>query len=98
MAAPPRLPFRRERAAASRASSTSRRDACSASAGRPDSCAFCRRADAPASRPYKPVVYQYVDEAIIGGLVLRVQDKLIDASVRFQLESMRKRLLEAAPR
>ena len=44
------------------------------------------------------VVYQYVDEAIIGGLVLRVQDKLIDASVRFQLESMRKRLLEAVPR
>jgi F-type H+-transporting ATPase subunit delta len=44
------------------------------------------------------VVHQYVDPAIIGGLVLRVQDRLIDASVRFQLESMRKRLLEAVPR
>jgi F-type H+-transporting ATPase subunit delta len=27
------------------------------------------------------VVHQYVDESIIGGLILRVQDKLIDASV-----------------
>ena len=43
------------------------------------------------------VVHQYVDESIIGGLVLRVQDKLIDASVRFQLEQMRKRLLQAVP-
>ena len=42
------------------------------------------------------VVHQYVDESIIGGLVLRVQDKLIDASVRFQLEQMRRQLLEAA--
>ena len=44
------------------------------------------------------VVHQYVDEAIIGGLVLRVQDKLIDASVRFQLEQMRRQLLAAAPK
>jgi F-type H+-transporting ATPase subunit delta len=44
------------------------------------------------------VVHQYVDEAIIGGLVLRVQDKLIDASVRHQLESMRRQLLAAGPR
>ncbi len=42
------------------------------------------------------VIHEYVDEAIIGGLVLRVQDKLIDASVRYQLESMRKQLLSAA--
>ena len=35
------------------------------------------------------VVHQYVDESIIGGLVLRVGDKLIDASVRNQLETMR---------
>ena len=41
------------------------------------------------------VVHQYVDESIIGGLVLRVQDKLIDASVRFQLEQMRRQLLAA---
>ena len=44
------------------------------------------------------VVHQYVDEAIIGGLVLRVQDKLIDASVRFQLEQMRRQLLGATPK
>ena len=44
------------------------------------------------------VVHQYVDESIIGGLVLRVQDKLVDASVRFQLEQMRRRLLEATPK
>jgi F-type H+-transporting ATPase subunit delta len=44
------------------------------------------------------VVHQYVDEGIIGGLVLRVQDKLIDASVRFQLEQMRRQLLAATPK
>ena len=44
------------------------------------------------------VVHQYVDESIIGGLVLRVQDKLIDASVRYQLQAMKARLLAAAPR
>jgi len=41
------------------------------------------------------VVHQYVDENIIGGLVLRVEDRLIDASVRYQLEAMRERLLAA---
>ena len=41
------------------------------------------------------VVHQYVDEDIIGGLVLRVEDRLIDASVRYQLEAMRERLLAA---
>ena len=39
------------------------------------------------------VVHQYVDESILGGLVLRVQDKLIDASVRQQLKAMHDRLL-----
>ena len=41
------------------------------------------------------VVHQYVDENIIGGLVLRVEDRLIDASVKYQLEAMRERLLAA---
>lgn len=41
------------------------------------------------------VVHQHVDEDIIGGLVLRVEDRLIDASVRYQLEAMRQRLLSA---
>jgi F-type H+-transporting ATPase subunit delta len=44
------------------------------------------------------VVHQYVDDSIIGGLVLRVGDKLIDASVRSQLETMRRHFLAAAPR
>ena len=44
------------------------------------------------------IVHQYVDESIIGGLVLRVQDKLIDASVKHQLEMMRRQLLQATPK
>jgi F-type H+-transporting ATPase subunit delta len=44
------------------------------------------------------VVHQYVDESIIGGLVLRVQDKLLDASVKFQLDQMKRRLMEAVPK
>jgi F-type H+-transporting ATPase subunit delta len=41
------------------------------------------------------VVRQHVDEDIIGGLVIRVEDRLIDASVRYQLEAMRERMLAA---
>jgi F-type H+-transporting ATPase subunit delta len=41
------------------------------------------------------VVHQYVDPDIIGGLVLRFEDRLIDASVKYQLEAMRERLLAA---
>jgi F-type H+-transporting ATPase subunit delta len=44
------------------------------------------------------VVHQYVDDSIIGGLVLRVQDKLIDASVKSQLDAMRQQLLSAKPK
>lgn len=43
------------------------------------------------------IVHQYVDEAIIGGVIMRVGDKLIDSSVRSQLAAMRKQLLESAP-
>jgi F-type H+-transporting ATPase subunit delta len=43
------------------------------------------------------VVHTYVDESLIGGLVVRVGDKLIDASVKSQLQSMRERLLSARP-
>lgn len=39
------------------------------------------------------VVHQYVDEEIIGGMILRVGDKIVDASVRRQLDAMRERLL-----
>ena len=43
------------------------------------------------------IVHQYVDESIIGGLVLRVEDKLIDGSVRAQLEAMKRRLMQSVP-
>ena len=43
------------------------------------------------------IVHQYVDESIIGGLVLRVEDKLIDGSVRAQLERMKRKLMQSAP-
>jgi F-type H+-transporting ATPase subunit delta len=41
------------------------------------------------------VVHQYVDESIIGGLILKVQDKLIDASVKTQIAMLRQQLLAA---
>ncbi len=44
------------------------------------------------------VVHQYVDESIIGGLILRVQDQLIDGSVRHQLSSIRQRMLATRQR
>ena len=44
------------------------------------------------------VVHQYVDDNIIGGMIVRVGDKLIDASVRYQLAAMKKQLLESAPK
>ena len=44
------------------------------------------------------VIRQHVDENVIGGAVLQVGDKLIDASVRYQLAAMREQMLAAAPR
>ncbi len=41
------------------------------------------------------VVHQYVDDSIIGGLIIRVGDRLIDASVRRQLQDMKQRLLSS---
>lgn len=41
------------------------------------------------------VVHQYVDEKIIGGLILRVGDRLIDASVRQQLAAIKKQILSS---
>jgi F-type H+-transporting ATPase subunit delta len=43
------------------------------------------------------VLHQYVDESLIGGMVLRVGDQVIDGSVKGQLEQMRKRLLSSRP-
>jgi F-type H+-transporting ATPase subunit delta len=44
------------------------------------------------------VVHQYVDDSIIGGLVLRVQDRLIDASVRSQLRTLKNQMMAARPK
>lgn len=41
------------------------------------------------------IIHQYVDEAIIGGMVLRVGDQVIDGSVRAQLDAMRQKLLSS---
>jgi F-type H+-transporting ATPase subunit delta len=41
------------------------------------------------------VLHQYVDESIIGGLVLRVADRLLDASVKAQLQAIRRQLLSS---
>lgn len=40
-----------------------------------------------------PILHKRVDDAIIGGLIVRVGDKVLDASVKTQLGAMRKRLL-----
>jgi F-type H+-transporting ATPase subunit delta len=65
------------------------------------------RLDAPALESVRQIVaaalhrevvlHQYVDPAILGGLVLRVQDKLIDGSVRAALAAMRERMLAKRP-
>jgi F-type H+-transporting ATPase subunit delta len=44
------------------------------------------------------VIKQHVDDSIIGGMVLKVEDKLIDASVRTQLQTMKRQLLARRPR
>lgn len=41
------------------------------------------------------VVHQYVDESIIGGIIIKVKDQLIDGSVRKQLETLKKKMLAA---
>lgn len=44
------------------------------------------------------VVHTYVDESIIGGMIIRVGDELIDASVRSQLQAMKRQMLEKMPK
>jgi F-type H+-transporting ATPase subunit delta len=41
------------------------------------------------------VLHQSVDESLIGGMVLRVGDQLLDGSVKTQLQNMRRRLIAA---
>ncbi len=42
----------------------------------------------------EPVFHQYADPSLIGGLVLRVGDQLIDGSVRGRLRGLRESILE----
>ncbi len=44
------------------------------------------------------VVHQYVDEDMIGGIILRVGDRIIDASVKAQLAAIRQQFMRAAIR
>jgi F-type H+-transporting ATPase subunit delta len=44
------------------------------------------------------VVHTYVDESIIGGMLIRVQDQLIDASVRTQLRTIKQQMLAKMPK
>ncbi len=39
------------------------------------------------------IIQQKIDENIIGGLVLKIEDKIIDGSVKAQLDAMRRQLL-----
>ena len=39
------------------------------------------------------IVDLHVDESILGGMVVKVQDRLMDASVRAQLDAMRRQLI-----
>ncbi len=43
------------------------------------------------------VIHQYVDESLIGGMVLRVGDRLVDGSVKGQLAALRKQMLAGRP-
>ena len=43
------------------------------------------------------ILRQHVDDSIIGGLVIQVEDRLIDASVRSQLQAIRRKLLSGRP-
>lgn len=43
-------------------------------------------------------VVQRIDGSIVGGLVVRVGDKVIDGSIKAQLQAMKDRLIAAAPR
>ena len=43
------------------------------------------------------VIHQYIDESLIGGMVLRVGDRLIDSSVKGQLQAIKKQMLAQRP-
>ncbi len=45
--------------------------------------------------PYQTMEMNYkVDEALIGGMIIRIKDRVVDSSVRTKLEEMKKQLLQ----
>jgi F-type H+-transporting ATPase subunit delta len=44
------------------------------------------------------VIHEYENPDILGGVIVRVGDKLIDASVKYQLSAIREQLLAAGPK
>jgi F-type H+-transporting ATPase subunit delta len=44
------------------------------------------------------VIHQYVDPSLIGGMVLRVGDRLVDASVKGQLAAVHRQMLAGRPK
>jgi F-type H+-transporting ATPase subunit delta len=43
------------------------------------------------------IVHQKVDHSILGGLMVKIGDQLIDASVRYQLDSIKEQLMSVKP-
>lgn len=43
---------------------------------------------------YKITVTKEVDPALVGGVVVRIKNKIIDGSVKFQIDSMKKELVQ----
>ena len=63
--------------------------------GRLDDAQMSLLADKVRSRLGKePVFHQYSDPSLLGGLVLRVGDQLIDGSVRGRLRGLRESLMD----
>ena len=44
------------------------------------------------------IVKTTVDDSIIGGVIVRVGDKMLDASVRYQLQAMKEQLMAKMPK
>ena len=46
----------------------------------------------------KALIRSHTDDSIIGGVIVRVGDQLLDASVRYQLQAMKEQLLAKIPK
>ena len=45
---------------------------------------------------YKITVKKHVDPSLIGGIVVQIKNKIIDGSVKFQIDSLKKELIHAS--